>query len=170
MTGFVSRKAQDPTTWFVSASFLIHFGVLVSAFYAGDGMNPLLNPAGIVMVLFGAAYSATAGPPIHRATASLWTASWQTIGVPFAIVGVGIPTAIAIDTTDYAPITQVMLFAPWWTLFIAVTLWQHASGKKAEHPPGSSVFGVAGTWIFLLTRLGILTFLMTLVTVISLTP
>ena len=170
MTGFVSRKAQDPTTWFVSSSYLIHFGVLVSAFYAGDGMNPLLNPAGIVMVLFGAAYSATAGPPIHRATGSLWTASWQTIGVPFAIVGVGIPTAIAIEATDHSPIIRAMLFAPWWTLFIAVTLWQHASGKKAEHPPGSSVFGVVGTRLFLAAIVAFMGLLTALISVISLTP
>jgi hypothetical protein len=170
MTGFVSRKAQDPTTWFVSSSYLIHFGVLVSAFYAGDGMNPLLNPAGIVMVSFGAAYSATAGPPIHRATGSLWTASWQTIGVPFAIVGVGIPTAIAIEATDHSPIIRAMLFAPWWTLFIAVTLWQHASGKKAEHPPGSSVFGVVGTRLFLAAIVAFMGLLTALISVISLTP
>lgn len=163
MTAFIARKAQDSTTWFVSVSFLIHFGVLVSAFYATSGTNALVHPVAMATVMMGATYSATAGPPIHRVTGSLWTASWQTIGLPLAIVGIGIP--IAIGATDYAPIIQAMLFAPWWTLFIAVTLWQHARGKKMVHPPGSPVFGVVGTWIFLLTRLGILTLVMALVTV-----
>ena len=170
MTGFVSRKAQDPTTWFVSSSYLIHFGVLVSAFYAGGGMNPLLNPAGIVMVLFGAAYSATAGPPIHRATGSLWTASWQTIGVPLAVVAIGVPIATAIEATDYAPITRAMMFAPWWMLFIAVTQWQHVRGKKLEQPWGSPVFGVVGTRLFLAAIVAFMGLLTALISVIWLTP
>ncbi len=170
MTGFVSRKANDPTTWFVSASFLIHFGVLVSAFYAGDGMNPLLNPAVMVMVSFLAAQSATASPAIHRATGSLWTASWQTIGVSLAVVGIGIPIAIAIDTTDYAPITRAMMFAPWWMLFMAVTQWQHVRGKKLEQPWGSPVFGVVGTRLFLAAIVAFMGLLTALISVIWLTP
>ena len=146
------------------------FRVLVSAFYAGDGMNPLLNPAVMVMVSFLAAQSATASPAIHRATGSLWTASWQTIGVSLAVVGIGIPIAIAIDTTDYAPITQVMLFAPWWMLFIAVTQWQHVRGKKLEQPWGSPVFGVVGTRLFLAAIVAFMGLLTALISVISLTP
>ena len=168
MRGFVSTKARDPTVQFVAASCFIHFGVLLSAFYAISGTNALVHPVAMATVMMGATYSATAGPPIHRATGSLWTASWQTIGVPLAVVGVGIPVAIAIETTNHTAITQAMLFAPWWSLFIAVTLWQHTRGKKVEHPPGSPVFGVVGTWIFLLTRLGILTLVMALVTVVYL--
>ena len=170
MIAFVVRKAHDLTTLFVSASFLIHFGVLVSAFYAWDGMNPLLNPAVMVMVSFLAAQSATAGPPIHRTTGSLWTASWQTIGVSLAVVGIGIPLAIAIDTTDYAPITQVMLFAPWWMMFIAVTQWQHLRGKKLEQKWGQPVFGVVGTRVALATIVVFGGLLIALISVISLTP
>ena len=170
MKAFIARKGHDPTVRFVSASVLIHAAVVFPALYATSGMNPLLNPGGTALVTLGAAYSATAGPPIRMATGNLWTASWQTIGVPLILVGIGIPVAIAIEGTEYAPITQTMLFAPWWTLFIAVTMWQYARGKKAEHPSGSPVFGVVGTWIFFLPRLGILMLLMTLITVISLTP
>ena len=170
MVAFIVRKAHDPTTWFVSASFLIHFGVLLSAFYAGDGMNPLLNPTVTVMVSFLAAQSAMAGPAIHRATGSLWTASWQTVGVSLAVVGIGIPIAIAIEATDYAPITRAMIFAPWWMLFIAVTQWQHLRGKKLEQKWGQPVFGVVGTRIALTTIVVFGGLLIALISVIWLTP
>lgn len=170
MIAFIARKAQDSTVRFVSASYLVHLGVLMSAFYVADGMNPLLNPAITVTVPFLAAYSAMAGPTIHRATGSLWTASWQTIGVSLAIVSIGIPIAIAIDTTDYAPITQAMLFAPWWMLFIAVMNWQLVRGKKLEHPWGQPVFGVVGTRIFLAVIAVLGGLLMALVSLITLTP
>ncbi len=171
MTAFIVRKAHDPTVRFVSVSYLIHFGVLLSAFYAMSPVkNPLLNPGSMTMVMLGAGYAATAGPAIHRATGSLWTASWQTIGVSLAVVGIGIPIAIAIDTTDYAPITQVMLFAPWWMLFMTVTQWQHVRGKKLEQPWGSPVFGVVGTRLGLAAVVAFMGLLTALISVISLTP
>ena len=168
MVAFVARKAHDPATWFVSASVLLHFGVLLSAFYAISGTNALVHPVAMAMVTMGATYSATAGPAIRRTTGSLWTASWQTIGVPLAIVGIGIPISIAIEAMDHTAVTQAMLFAPWWTLFLGVTIWQHTRGKKVEHPPGPPVFGAVGSGIFLVTRLGILTLVMALATVVYL--
>lgn len=170
MTAFIARKAQDSTVRFVSASFLIHAAVLISAFYAGSGTNALISPVTLSTVSLFAAYSATAGPAIHRATGSLWTASWQTVGVPLAVVAIGIPIAIAIEATGYAPISRAMLFAPWWMLFIAVTQWQHVRGKKLEHPWGQPVFGVLGTKIFLAATVAFMGLLMALISVIWLTP
>ena len=170
MVAFIARKAHDPTVRFVSVSYLIHFGVLLSAFYVmSPGKNPLLNPGSMTMVMLGAGYAATAGTTIHRATGSLWTASCQIIGVPLAIVGIGIPIAIAVESTEYAPIIQSMLFAPWWTVFMAVTIWQYVRGKKAEHPWGQPVFGVVGTSLLFLAMAGVFMLLMTLLTVINLT-
>lgn len=122
MKSWIAAKIHDPTFRFVSTAYLIHIATLMAAFYAGAGMNSLINPLGITMTAMLAGYSASAGPVIHARTGSLRTAIWTTVGVPLALVVVGIPVAVAVNGIGTTPMMRLMLLVPWWILFFVVTI------------------------------------------------
>lgn len=146
MKSWIAAKIYDPTFRFVSTAYLIHVATLMAAFYAGAGMNPLINPLGVPMTATLAAYSAAAGPAIHARTGSLRTAIWTTVGVPLALVVIGIPIAVAVNDIGTTPMMRLMLLGPWWILFFVVTIRiaSKASGANpsAGHSGEGSFLGV----------------------------
>lgn len=133
MKSWIAAKIHDPTFRFVSSAYLIHIATLMAAFYAGAGMNPLINPLGASMTALLAAYSASAGPAIHARTGSLRSAIWTAVGVPLALVVVGIPIAAAVNSIGTTPMMRAMLFLPWWIMFFVVTI-RTASKASGANP------------------------------------
>ena len=113
-------RAYDALT-FPILSVIAHLGIAAMASVALD-MPLLANPL-LVAVLCMAWTLAFAAPRAAERLGGLVRALALTVGCPLALLVVGALYAGAIERGGYAPAAQAALFAAWWHLFFALTVW-----------------------------------------------
>ena len=113
-------RARDALT-FPILSVIAHLGMLAMASVALDA--PLIANPLLVAVLCMAWTLASAAPSAAERLGGLGRALALAVGCPLALLVVGALYAGAIERGGYAPAAQAALFALWWHLFFALSVW-----------------------------------------------
>ena len=93
--------------------------------------NPLINPAGMTVILIVSCYRSTRGPAFVDETGKLWAAIRKTICRSLILVATGAVAAAVIGGFEgISPLERALLFHPWWAAYLFISFRQ---------PPGRLV-------------------------------
>ena len=114
-------KMRAQALTFPILSVIAHLGTAAMASVAFDA--PLIANPLLVAVLCMAWTLASAAPGAAERLGGLGRALALTVGCPLGLLVVGVLFAGAMERGGYKPAAQAALFAAWWHLFFALSVW-----------------------------------------------
>ncbi len=104
---------------FLLASYMLHFSLMVPAFYL-LGENALLNTIRLVTTSSVAGYQSMITSNIGIRSDRFKDSLMAVNGISLLLISIGIAIAILIDDSVADKSTQIILFYPWWWLYFVI--------------------------------------------------